>query len=316
MSDDAEVFEDDGRSLAVVQAMKAKKALDAAPDLVAHLRARMLPADGRTEQGEFHRVERTPLLTTVTDAADEVFIVMLEWVDQWSEALDEPAPIAVHRAWRTAGGIRRTDPDVAAGFRAGTSPERAAGLVRILALWLNRHELAIGMDPLASDYREEIAAIVAKHRRLSGLDVARPIRETAPFPCPICDQKAVRVEYFGGSMYAAEMRGDLEADRIVAAASGITVRCAFCGHVEDTSLSKVVRWLVGAPVKNNRELQDIDAPFWTIEQTAKHLGLKRNTVTGYIRGGLPAYAAGTLLKPAEAIAEYLRRRDTLKRSQA
>jgi hypothetical protein len=60
-----------------------------------------------------------------------------------------------------------------------------------------------------------------------------------------------------------------------------------------------------APV--DRELQDLDAPYWTLDQAAAHFGITRAGVRKMIREGLPVYFAGTLVKPAEYIAARLER---------
>ena len=55
----------------------------------------------------------------------------------------------------------------------------------------------------------------------------------------------------------------------------------------------------------DRELQDVDAAFWTHQQAALHFGFTTATIRKYIRQGLPTYLGGTLVKPSEVIAHRI-----------
>ena len=54
-----------------------------------------------------------------------------------------------------------------------------------------------------------------------------------------------------------------------------------------------------------RQLQNLDAPFWTQRQAALHLGYTTATIRKYIRKGLPTYLDGMLVKPREVIAHEI-----------
>jgi hypothetical protein len=225
-----------------VRRLRAMKALGAAPELVEHLRAMLTPSDGRTEGGVLPEM-RTPLLTGITDAADEVYVVLLEWVGYWSETLDIPAPLAAVVAWRLPGGPSANigGPRIG-GFRAGTSPTAARVRVRVLVAWLLRLEIAIARDPLGGEFFDEVSRIVWKYRASSGLtDQARSTRiwESSPRPCPDCGEISVRAEYFGEPIAAPVARGENLLDDV----AGVQVRCMVCGWAEQPRASKVVRWL-------------------------------------------------------------------------
>lgn len=68
----------------------------------------------------------------------------------------------------------------------------------------------------------------------------------------------------------------------------------------------------------DRQLQNLDAQFWTIRQAALHFGFTPATIRKYIRHGLPTYLDGTLVKPADVVAHRLaarqRQADTLARN--
>jgi hypothetical protein len=69
-----------------------------------------------------------------------------------------------------------------------------------------------------------------------------------------------------------------------------------------------------APV--DRELQDLDAPYWTRDQAVRHLGITRRTLRRYISAGLPTYFAGTLVKPDELLRVWKTRRNQQRDTRA
>jgi hypothetical protein len=78
---------------------------------------------------------------TATDASDELYAELVEWVVYWAGKLDGrrfPRTTAV--AWRIRHGGRVARGE-AYGFRAGTTVEGAALLTRLQTLWLlTRHD--------------------------------------------------------------------------------------------------------------------------------------------------------------------------------
>jgi hypothetical protein len=239
---------------AIVRGERLRRALTEAPGLAEHLRTIVLHSDGRTEAGDL-REWRTPLLTGTTDDADELFVVLLEHVTFWAEQLGIKPPLTA-KAWNTRGGIRREVEDVAAGFRAGTTPEQASSLVWALAFWLLEHDAAIAAHPNAATYQDEVASLVWSLRAGSRLASA-PVRMASPRPCPICDEHAVHGEFFGSTFEAAEKRGErLSAyaragdetpeqalNAFLAAVAGVEVRCDFCGWKADAKATQIARWL-------------------------------------------------------------------------
>jgi hypothetical protein len=61
--------------------------------------------------------------------------------------------------------------------------------------------------------------------------------------------------------------------------------------------------------------QDLDAPYWTLDQAAAHFGITRRAVRLMITTGLPTYFAGTMVKPAEYIAVRLERQKAQRASR-
>jgi hypothetical protein len=249
---------DEEAAEALLRAQRARTALRMAPDLAAHLRTMLTPSDGRTEPGELPEL-RTPLLTDVADAADELFAVLLEWATAWAITFDETEPVAAayaHRNYQDSHpGEGHRDARLE-GFRAGTTPKQAAALTRaITAYLLPRHD-AIAEQPAAPVYFDEVTALVWRLRSASGLTKPHPTREPSPRPCPLCGEYAVRAEYFGGTFLAAEKRGERlsayarrgetpedASSAFMKAVDGVEVRCSFCGWEADARPSKIAKWL-------------------------------------------------------------------------
>jgi hypothetical protein len=243
---------------ALLRAKRARKALAFAPELAAHLRSLLTPSDGRTERGELPEL-RTPLLTGVADAADELLARLLEWATWWAGELRVDLPVAWSFAKRNyqdahpSAGYRDVD---AQGYRANVDARTAAAIMRSLVIWLIQHEEAIADHPRAGDYQDDVSALVWSLRAASGLVPDRPMREPSPRPCPVCGELAMRAEYFGSPFQAAVLRGERlspapsvdeteeqATNRFMRAVDGIEVRCEYCGHVEAASATRIARWL-------------------------------------------------------------------------
>lgn len=284
MGDDIQDAGDvDAAAEALIRAEKCRRALTEAPTLVEHLRTLVLHSDGRTEPGIALRPERTPLLTGTTDAADEVFVVLLEWIEYWSEQLAIDPPMIAIAAWRTAGGIRREGPDVPAGFRAGTTPEMASSLVWGLAFWLLVNDDEIAAHPKAAIYHDEVSSLIWAQRAGSRLTKA-PVRTTSPRPCPVCGEQTVQGEFFGSSFDAATRRGDDLLDAI----AGVEVRCQTCLWTTKASATLMVKWLVGDRAKPNPYMpMPTDDPYLTVTAAAARVKRSKRTIETWIAEGLP-----------------------------
>jgi hypothetical protein len=273
---------DEAIAEALLRAERCRRALTEAPALVEHLRTIVLDSDGRTEPGVAVRQERTPLLTATTDAADEVFVALLEWVTYWAEQLAIQPPM-IAAAWRTAGGIRREDPDVPAGFRAGTTPELASSIVWGLAFWLLVNDAEISAHEKAALYQDEVSTLIWAYRAGSRLTKA-PVRTTSPRPCPICGEQAVHGEFFGSTFEAAERRGD----ELLDAVDGIEVRCDACRWTTKASATLMVKWLVGDNTRANPYMPTPeDDAYFTVTAAAQRLKRSKRTIETWIAEGLP-----------------------------
>ena len=236
----------------LVRAVKAGAALQLAPELVGHIRARSHPSDGRTERGIEVVVERTPLLTQLVDDADEVYALLHGWVDTFRSAGHHPLP----------AGWRRTDPhgvESVIGLPARMSAAGAEAMTKVLTLWLLQRSATIQKHPAAGDFYDEITSTVWAMRTRHQLTKARDTA-VAERPCPVCGEREVRVEFFGQPFTAAERRGEFDpigggtADErrdprtpagkaILDAVSGIDVRCSHCGWTGIPKVSEVIGWL-------------------------------------------------------------------------
>jgi hypothetical protein len=259
--DDVEI--DEERAEALLRARRARVALSLAPELAEHLRSLLTPSDGRTERGE-RPTDRTPLLTGVDDDADELYVGLLEWVDFWADALQLVKPTRGVLAWRNLQVSHRSagyrDGQLL-GFRAGTSPRVARTLVQSLSSWLLRiDERRLEGHWSTREFQDHVTWQVWSLRAASGLTAARPAREASDRPCPVCKTFSMRAEFFGGTVGAAELRGELDVAgvatrderldptspagrRILSAVDGVAVRCSYCGHVVKPTAGTIAGWL-------------------------------------------------------------------------
>jgi hypothetical protein len=232
-----------------VRSVRAGAALQLAPELVAHIRARSHPTDGRTERGIEIAQERTPLLTGFVDDADEVYALLHGWVDMFRGK-------APGVAWRR---VDRHGVSTAIGLPARISDRGAEAMTFVLATWLRQRALMIQDHPAALDFYDEVTTTIWAMRAAHQLTSARAL-EVHPRPCPVCGEVQVRVEFFGQSFEAAERRGEFDpigagtADErrdpstragkaILDAVSGVDVRCAHCGWTAVPRVSEVIGWL-------------------------------------------------------------------------
>lgn len=225
-----------------IRAARTRTALQEAPHLARHLRTQILHTDGRSERGEAFAHKSTPLNTRLTDASDELYVLLLDWVSMWVSVTGANPPATAAVAWRN---YRENDADnqpKALGLKAGTTVKGAGALVEILTMWLLSHQPQFEHHPEFVTYQDEVCTIVWRLRSSSGLTTARKAAEASPRPCPACGEHEMRAEYFGSSFEAAEARGDLRRDQLEAV-DGIEVRCSACGHTERASATKIAKWL-------------------------------------------------------------------------
>lgn len=322
MSNDDVMELTEEQAAARLRAARVRKALLVAPAVVEHLRALTRPSDGRTERGVDVREESTPLLTWIADDADAVYTLLVEWVRAWSLALNVPAPSSTVIAWRRYhlfdDGTRGSN---VLGFPAWVTPRNARDLVSAASRWLSKHGDEIERDPDAAAYQDDVANAVWRLRvgygLLDDLSIARRLETPLGRECPKCHAEAVHAEFFGGSLTAAELRGEalLEEWR------GIEVRCAACTWVCEPRAGELARWLKGTATRADRAVRGVDTrmPFWTVDQAAQHLEVSRGAIQKYIREGLPTYRLDdvdeVLVKPAEVIEERRRRREQKRAAQ-
>lgn len=134
---------DEAEAAARRRSWRCRKALREAPDLIAHVRG-LVTRDSRGERGDAGgavisdgdgvplpglREHVSPLRITPTDDADRVFSELVGWVRLWGVKLDAPVPLTARIE--------------TAGFRAGTSADRAFFLTRTITSWLEERQTDI-----------------------------------------------------------------------------------------------------------------------------------------------------------------------------
>jgi hypothetical protein len=137
-------------------------------------------------------LESTPLHTEKADDADEIYVRLLEWVGYWAETLEVVPPSVAIVGWsRVDEDSRAAAPERQfLGFRAGTTPEGAAMLTRLLTLWLLSRDDRIEQDSSTGAFQEDVAQLVWSMRAKYRLTPARD-RKVLPRFCATCKEYAV-----------------------------------------------------------------------------------------------------------------------------
>jgi len=245
----------DAATLARLADRRARQALHDAPEIVEHLRALSTPTDGRVERGVEIPMQATPLLAGTVDDADEFYAILIEWVDYWRETLHGTDPVEHVAAWRNYQDSHRgkgfADAPVL-GLPAHTRAGVAGKLTRVLASWLLARADMIAAHQAAAEFHEDVATRVFKLRAKYRMLLPKPPKQASRRPCPVCGEYEVSADYFGGSLAAAELRGDLKFDHLAKAERerqavitlpGIEVKCGHCGWVADIGPAQLARWI-------------------------------------------------------------------------
>lgn len=184
---------------------RALLALEAAPELLRHVRSQIAASDGRPEAGEVYRPMSSPLRLSPTDDSDAVFGWLVFWAQTWSKHLDAKLPTS---AVLTYAG----DDGIPLGFRAGVTPEQAHDDTRMVARWLTARFEAIAAHPDGADFFDVVDGVV---HDLRGRYPMKPGKErlTTDRVCPVCAERAVRAVWHGRDL------------------TDVTIECAGCHEV-------------------------------------------------------------------------------------
>jgi hypothetical protein len=208
----------------LLRAHRCRIALRQAPELVEHIRGRLQPEDEHVES----RLDARPAETVavVGDAADEIFVRLLEWCVYWAEQLGVEPPSPAVLWTRVDEDSRAARPErQALGFRAGTTPAGAGVLTRLLTSWLMLREDQIVEHEAAGEYQDDVKTLIWDARATYRLTDARQ-RPVRPRPCEVCGEPSVGVTWRSSELLDVE------------------IRCEHCGNVyEAPRASDIERWL-------------------------------------------------------------------------
>ncbi len=246
------------QAAARIRAVKARAALEDAPDTIAHLREILEAGDGRTERGEVLPYLRTPLLTKVADDADRTYGLLAWWCDRWANAL-KVSPLVVNlRVYRDGLGFH--------GFPSDVSPLVARAVTRLHVDWLLKHHDEINRHSEGDWFNDEIASQIWAVRSTHKPTEQRPVTYAVERPCyyehPGIDSKMLAL-FFGEPMRNAEARGEFDFQLATAeerrdpisragrqfldAVEGITIECSYCQWTPIASkaskASVIAEWL-------------------------------------------------------------------------
>jgi len=195
-----------------IQKWRLARALREAPDLLAHVRS--IAISGRSERGETLGEWSAPLRITAVDDADAVYALLVSWVIHLAHLIQVSPPSLTVVAW----SLR--DKDLTAGekllgFRAESTPEGVALLIRTQTMWLLIHQEQIEGTETYDDFRRQTLRALWSLRSRYPMQQRRE-RSTEDRECPACHRWMVRASWFSDDMRDAQ------------------VRCHGCGYVMDT----------------------------------------------------------------------------------
>jgi hypothetical protein len=210
----SEQLAEQAAALAKILGVRAHRALLDAPEIAMHVRG--IATNGKVERGDTLPEWSAPMRITATDDLDEMYAQLVNWVIYWAETLEVQPPASTVVAWSNAKEVQ--------GFRAGTTPDGAAMLVRLQTMWLlGKHEQITASDAGPAyllDVSRFVFAVNAKYPSKQ----PRP-KQVSPRPCPVCSEPTV------GAEWASE---DVLDVRIV---------CDHCGHEIVAQPSNILKWL-------------------------------------------------------------------------
>ena len=281
----ASVTEDvDPVILLSLAAVRARQRLTEAPGLIAYVRTLIVPASAQQSDGQPRGGSKeppAPLRVDAVDEADSVYAQLLNWVAYWSEQLHIPAPVTATYAW--------SNDREAQGFRAGVTPEGAAGLVQNLATWLMLHQPAIELHEQAGEYLNDVAQLI---RDLRGKfpRVSRGMRPVSPRPCPVCDEAAMGAEWHSDEL------------------TDFTLACAHCGLEGSTDALLHDRDVRTILADMRVEYAPETTEWWTKKQAVREMRITPRTLDRYIQhDDLPTNTAdGAVYVNADRLREIWR----------
>jgi len=267
-----------------LSAVRARKGLRDAADLLTHVRSLVPPSGTQRPDGQPRSKQqgsRLPFREDALEESDSVYAQLLDWTRSWADALTLPLPVTAGYAWSNQAGPQ--------GFRSAVTPEGAHALTANLATWLLLHDDKIRRHPTAGTFYEDIADLMWNLSKKFPRE-SRGMRPVLPRPCPICGDPSMGVEW----------RSEQLLD--------FTLICTYCGFEGDTTAllkDRDVRTLM-----NDMRIEEAAeaSSWWTKKQAAREMRITPQTLNRYIqRDGLKTHTAdGTVYVNADQLRELWR----------
>jgi hypothetical protein len=164
-------------------------AVDEAPDVLAHLRAQIVPdsivATDR-ERVSGSSSARLPLRVSPLEDADLLYATLASWCTDHARRLGLRPPGTVQVYFDADVDVR--------GIPAGWSPEQAFSLGRSVCGFLAKHHELIAHLPHAGIYHDDLVDLVGRLRSRYRLNQPTA-RRYRPRPCPLCGEVRVLVHW-------------------------------------------------------------------------------------------------------------------------
>jgi hypothetical protein len=161
--------------------IRARRQLEKAPYLLAHMRSLLIPGGGSSDG--MPRAPKSdpplPFRADVIDDCDELVGQIAEWIRYWARQLLEELPYGLDLLWWVD---RERDVN---GLPANVTPAGAHSILRMLVEWLWVRHSRVIEHPSAGQYFNNVGATVAKYQARYP-SAPLPPRKALRRPCPIC----------------------------------------------------------------------------------------------------------------------------------
>ncbi len=191
-----------------ILAVRARHALQEAPDLLMHIRSKVLPSITGSGEGRVSGSKEppAPLRLEPADDTNRAFASLIRWTSEWARVLGQEAPSAALVAWSRRN--KDTWAPEALGFEAGIDPRGVHALTKTLTTWLLvRHQRIVERDDFAPYVTEVVQTLGPLRRRYPLDEKARPTKVQDPRDCPICrEQGTIQVAWYSEDPHDLEVR--------------------------------------------------------------------------------------------------------------
>lgn len=199
--------------------LRARRLLEDAPDMVAHVLAQV-PRAGGVPGPHVSGGEKAPLPLNARalEDANSLYSQLANWAINHARALHVMPPASVLGWWRLDENCD--------GFPSWATRGDSAALLRAVTDWLVAADARIAGLSMAEEFWDDVREIMGPLYARYPRTVPRP--RFASRSCPLCDRKTIIVDFDDRDTlgYPEDLGYSLAV---------VTVACTYCGHVIPTA---------------------------------------------------------------------------------